>query len=161
MSILADGSAALVTKVTPENPSPNGVHVLNAKQIERLCTRTLGFNNPLALKHGITLANGGATLTIDAELCKVGQAWKNEKTGESGIYGHDEKGVLKADAKDWTKYSNHELKLGYAATNKMFEMALSFGMASIQSPVVAAPVQKVQPAFGIANTTSEQEEEKA
>lgn len=158
MQPTTEGGFALITKVTKENPSENGVHKMNAVQIERLAARTIGFGGHMgviALKQAIAVSNGSASLTIDAELCKVGEAWENKKTGETGIYGW-ENGVLKADAKDWTKYSNHEVKLGLAAEMTLLNTILTAG---VQNVAQYAPAQQAQPvankALGIDAETKE------
>lgn len=112
LELLADGGAAILTVEGKDNPSKNGVHQINTAQLRRICFRSLGFFSPIALKQYVEMSNGSATLNIDAEECKTGQPFENKKTGEKGVY-----------SKDWTKYSNHEIKLGYVATEKLAEMA--------------------------------------
>jgi len=155
MNMQPDGGAVLLTKVASNNPSSNGVHKVNQAQLERLCMSTLGFYAPIALKQGIAISNGSAILTIDAEECKVGQAWENKKTGETGVYGQNADGTLKEGAKDWTKYSNHNIELGLAASMKMFEFSAQSG---IQNAALFTPATRVQPvaanpALGIAADT--------
>lgn len=137
ISLLADGSAAVMTKVTKDNPSENGVHVLQQGQLERLCLRTLGFYSPIALKQAIAISAGSAILTIQSEECKNGQAWENKKTGETGVY-----------TKDWTKFSNHEIELGLAATMKMFEIAATAGINNA-AQYIPAPRTTVKPVLGV------------
>lgn len=151
MSLFADGSAAVLTKVGANNPSPNGVHVLNAAQIARIATRALGFNSPIALKQAIAVSSGSAVLSIDTEEIAPGTPWENKVTGETGIH----KGSLDkatGEYKAYTKYSNHELELGFAASMKILEIAAT---ASINAGPQYVPVQAVaaKPALGITNDT--------
>lgn len=133
VSLLANGEAAILTKPSTTNPSANGVHKVNAGQLNRLCMRTLGFYSPIALQQAINVSNGSAVLTIQAEDIKAGQPWENKTTGETGVH-----------TKDYVKYSNHEIEVGFAASMKMFEIAAQVGIqsaATFTSPVVKkAPV---------------------
>lgn len=143
MSILADGGAAILTKVGPNNPSANGVHVMNAGQLSRLSTRVLGFDSPIALKHAIAVSNGSAILSIQCEDVKAGDVWENKRTDETGVH-----------TKDYTKYSNHEIELGFAASMKMLEFAAIAGLnnAATFVPPVRKPVNK---ALGVTADASE------
>ena len=142
MSLLADGSAAVMTKPSKENPSENGVHVLQQGQVQRLCTRTLGFYSPIALKQAIAISAGSAILTIQVQECKAGDAWENKTTGETGVY-----------TKDWTKYSNHEVELGLAATMKMFEIAATAGIQNA-APFIPAATRPAKSQLGITSETT-------
>ena len=134
-----DGRFVLVG--TPTKANPKGNYVVNAAQVARLAQRTTGTQSPLALAMAIRSANGAATLTFEQEECKAGQPWKNEKTGEAGVY-----------EKDWTKTSNFELNLGVAVNMKMFELAFTNAMQNtVAAPVTSAPVAVAQPALGITN----------
>lgn len=134
--MLADGKAALLTKISKENPSANGVHVITEGQLRRICLRTLGVFNPIALKHFIELSNGGARLAIDAEDCKTGESFE-KANGEKGTY-----------TKDWTKYSNHSVKLSSVATMKLGELSIaaSFNQAAQEytAPRVVKQVAEVE-----------------
>ncbi len=142
-AMLPDGGAAILTRPSKENPSPNGVHQLKPGQVQRIAQRTLGFNSPAALKHAIAASGGQAVLTIDKEEIKAGDAWENKLTGEKGTYGE------KNGGKDWTKYSNHEIELGLSATMKLMEITATAAInAGALALVAAAPVMK-QPALGI------------
>lgn len=156
MKPTADGGAVLITKPSKENPSENGVHVLKAAQVARISQRCLGFVSIIALQQAIAVSNGGAILSIDATECKVGQAWENKVTGEHGIYGQNPDGTMKEGAKDWTKYNNHEIELGMAASMKIFEVAITAGVN--QAAYSVQPVKQVakQPELGIAATTNEE-----
>lgn len=147
MSILADGSAALLTKPSATNPSPNGVHKLNAGQLNRIATRAIGFGGPmgvLALKQAIAVSAGGAKLTIDTEDVKAGDVWENKATGETGQH-----------TKDYTKYSNHEVELGFAATMSILNQAVTAGISQMsQAPVaVSAPVARKPLGIAATDTT--------
>lgn len=129
--MLADGKAALLTKVSKENPSANGVHVITEGQLRRICLRTLGVFNPIALKHFIELSNGGARLSIDAEDCKTGESFE-KANGEKGTY-----------TKDWTKYSNHSVKLSTVATMKLGELSIAASFANAAQDYSAPRVKQV------------------
>lgn len=138
MSLLADGGAAILTKVGPSNPSANGVHVMNAGQLSRLSTRVLGFDSPIALKHAIAISNGSATLSIDCTEIKAGDTWENKRTGETGIH----KGSTKPghEGEPYTQYSNHEIELGFAASMKMLEITAVAGLNN--AATIVAPARK-------------------
>lgn len=141
IQLIGDGKIAVMTKPSRTNPSPNGVHVLNAAQAKRLSERTLGVDNIIGLKHLVELSNGSAVLTIDAEECKAGDAYtKSDKS--TGTY-----------TKDWTKFSNHEMKLGVAAQMKLAELSLANSFNQVQTQ--SAP--KSQPTV-IAEVVTEEEE---
>lgn len=128
---IGDGRVAILTKPSKQNPSPNGTHVMSEQQIKRIAKRTLGFESARDLKNLVELSNGAAVLTIDAEDCKTGDSFK-KANGETGTY-----------TKDWTKYSNHELKLGIVAQMKLTEISLNFSLANatqVYSAPKAAPV---------------------
>lgn len=147
-SMLPDGRAAVLTRPSKENPSPNGVHELKPGQLSRIAQRTLGFNSPVALKHAIAASQGGAVLTIDREDIKAGDAWENKLTGEKGTYGE------KNGGKNWTKYSNHEIELGLTATVKLMEITANAAInAGALAPVAAAPVVKQPQTLGIPGDT--------
>lgn len=146
LSMLPTGGAALLTRPSKENPSQNGVHQLTAGQLARIATRALGFNSPIALKHAISASAGQAVLKIDVEEIKAGEAWENKNTGEKGTYGS------KNGGKDWTKYSNHEVELGFGATMKLMEIAATAAIAAQPLSPVSAPAANA-PKFGITNDT--------
>lgn len=137
MSMLADGGAALLTKPSPNNPSENGVHVMNAAQMARLATRALGFPSVPALKQAIAVSSGAAKLVIDAELIKAGDVWENKATGETGI--HTGSKTPGKEGEPYTKYSNHEIELGFAASMKLLEITATIGMNTV-APLVQTPV---------------------
>jgi hypothetical protein len=141
MSLLADGGAAILTKPSSTNPSANGVHVVNAGQLARLSTRALGFNSPMALKHAIGVANGAGILSIEATDVKAGDVWENKTTGETGVH-----------TKDYTKYSNHELDLGFAVSMKMLEIAAMAGINNA-APFVSTP-KKAPVVLGVSADTT-------
>lgn len=137
MQFLPDGKAAIITKPSKENPSQNGVHVVNEGQLKRICLRA-GLYNPDALKALIDLSNGSAQLVIDAEECKSGEAFK-KANGETGTY-----------TKDWTKYNNHEVILGVVAKMKIAEKALERDIyersySRVSTPVVEATTEQEAP----------------
>lgn len=135
---LADGRHVLVVK--PNADYKQEAVVLNAGGIDRLAQRTIGFSGPaaiMALKKAIAVSNGSASITFDQELCKAGEAWKNDVTGETGIYGE------KNGQKDWYRSSNHEVSLGIAADMKLLEMAASIGLSqALTAAPVVAPARK-------------------
>jgi hypothetical protein len=163
MNLLADGGAAILTKPSKENPSANGVHKVNAKQLANICVRATGFNSPIALKQAIAVSNGSAELSIQAEIIKAGDVWENKVTGETGVH----KGSTKPgfEGQPYTKYSNHEIELGFAASMKLLEIAATAGINNAATFVQTAPVRTANKSFGIAATdavnapeTQEQEE---
>lgn len=125
--------AAIITKPSKENPSANGVHEINEGQLRRIVSRTLGFYSPIGFKHIVDACNGSVKLSIDALECKVGEAYK-KANGETGTY-----------AKDWTKYSNHEVSLGIVGSMKLAELSLSAGVqeATAMYSYTAAPRKEV------------------
>ena len=143
MQLLADGSAVVLTRPSKENPSANGVHKLAEGQIRRISQRALGFNNPVALKSLVDL--GECTLTIDAELIKVGDTYK-KRDGSTDTYkgARNADGTLKGDG-SWTKFQNHEIVLSERAKNKIADKALEIGMASMSfsQSAPAKPVAEV------------------
>lgn len=140
---LPDGGAALLTKVSAENPSPNGTHKFTADQISRLAVRTLGVSSSIALMHAINTSNGAAKLNIQRFDRKTGEAWENKATGETGTY-----------TKDWTEFRNHEVNLGQAVSMQILSdvmksavehapIVASSGSRSNISNVSAAPIQEL------------------
>lgn len=166
VQLRADGGMNVITRKSSNNPSDSGVHVFNAAQTARICQRCLGVQSPIALKHAVAMSNGGATLTLDAEKCVVGQTWTNEKTGETGKYGFNADGSRKLtkDGKevgDWINYNNHELHVGVAAQAKMLELSFASALAgATQAPVqTAAPAVAAAPvALGVTADTKSDEQ---
>lgn len=148
MQMLADGSAAVLTRPSSTNPSANGVHVLKPGQVARLSQRVLGFASPIALQQAVKvgISSGTATLTIDAEECKAGAAWENKATGQTGVY-----------EKDWTRYSNHELDLGMTVAMELLRISATAAMSAaiVHQPVAAVATAK--PSFGVTNATASTE----
>ena len=130
LQIVGDGKYALLTKPSKTNPSPNGVHIVNQAQIDRISERCLGVKNVIGLKHMIQVSNGSAKLTIDAEDCKAGETF-TKANGETGTY-----------TKDWVKYNNHEISLGIVAQMKLAELSLADSFKATQ--VYAKPVAVAQ-----------------
>jgi hypothetical protein len=146
--------AVLITKVATNNPSKNGVHAISAGQLQRIVTRAIGLFNPIGFKHIVSLCNGSAKLTIDMEECKQGDAWKNERTGETGTY-----------EKDWIKYSNHAVELGVLGSMKLAELSLSASFAQVANQY-AAPIATTKPVAVVAgqaedNQSSDEQTDKA
>ena len=128
-----DGDIAIITDTHAINAT--GVFVMKGNQAGRILMRA-GVPNALALKHLVTLTNGTSKLTVQVEECKAGDAWTNEKTGETGTY-----------EKDWTKLSNHSVELGFAAQMKLVDASLagmSAGFAPVQRVAAPAPVAAVE-----------------
>ena len=127
---------ALIIKPSNQLVNSNGTQAqaveLNEGQLRRVVSRALGIYNPVGFKHIVELSNGSAQLTIDAETCKVGDAWENKATGEKGTY-----------TKDWTKYANHEVKLGMVATMKLAEMSLTASFNAVAQGYAQAPTRTV------------------
>ena len=140
IQLFADGAAVLITKPSKENPSVNGVHKLNAGQFRRIVLRCLGVENPILFKHLIEMSNGTAQLTIDAELIQAGDTYK-KADGSIGTYegAKNPDGTKKGDG-SWTKYSNHEVKLGAGAQMKLVELSAGDSFRSISYAPVAKPV---------------------
>lgn len=132
VQFLTGGAAVIITRPSKDNPSANGVHKLNAGQFQRIVERTLGVYNPAGFKHIVSVANGAAKLTIDAEQCKAGDPWENKATGEKGVY-----------LKDWIKYSNHAVELGAFATMKLAELSLSASFQQAAMNYSSVAPQKV------------------
>ena len=128
VQLTAEGNLVIIT--TPSKDNAKGVFVMNAAQTARICQR-IGIPSALAVKHIISLSNGTSKLTIQSEDVKAGEAWINPKTGETGTY-----------TKDWTKLSNHEVKLGLSAQMKVAEFALQ---AAFANPMAFAPMQTASP----------------
>lgn len=134
LNINSDGSGALITKPSKENPSPNGVHVLRQGQVARLAQRALGVANPIALKHTIAMSNGSTYLVLDCEDVKAGDVFVRKNP--DGTETEDKY------TKDWTKTSNEELELGAVASAKIAEISLG---AAFSNPMMfAAPTQQTR-----------------
>lgn len=158
VQLLADGGAVLITRPSKENPSANGVHKISAGQFQRIVTRSIGLFNPIAFKALIATCNGSAKLTIEATLCKVGEAWENKVTGEKGTYGINADGTAKEGAKDWTKYSNHAVELGIVGQMKIAELAFGASMNIMAQSYAGAPVVAKQPVAANAENSQSTEE---
>ena len=126
LQVREDGTLVVLT--APHAINAKGAFVMNEAQTRRICQRA-GVPSAFGLKHVESLSNGTSFLTIQAEDCKAGDTWKNEKTGETGVY-----------EKDWTKYSNHEIELGFASKMKLAELSLS---AAFANPQFSQPTPKV------------------
>lgn len=152
---LAEGKYAVLTKIGANNPSSNGVHVMNAGQIGRIALRAIGVESAPSLMHAINISNGSAVLTMDSQLIKAGDVWENKVTGETGIHkGSTKEGHI---GEPYTKYSNHEIELGFAASQKMLEVFASAAIANA-AQFVAAP-KVTRPALGITADVSTEVEE--
>lgn len=125
IQVRPDGSGTILTKVSNDNPSATGAYKKTAGQMERFANRAGFGNNVLVLKHVAAL---GAILTAEVTERKVGEAWKNEKTGEEGTY-----------SKDFTDMTNEEIILSPVAQAKVAEIALQqvFAMPLVASAPVA------------------------
>lgn len=132
VQLTQEGNLVIIT--TPSKDNTKGVFVMNAAQTARICQR-VGIPSALAVKHIIGLSNGTSKLTIQSEDVKAGEAWTNSKTGETGTY-----------TKDWTKLSNHEVKLGVVAQMKVAEFSLQ---AAFANPMAFAPVQTASPKVAV------------
>lgn len=133
VQLLQDARVAIITKLSATNPSPNGVHVVSEGQAKRIAKRAIGVESVPALKALLDISNGSATLIIESEECKQGEAWENKKTGQTGTYD-----------KDWTKYSNHEIELGLSAKMKVAEMIFGHALnnaVTSTSAVVNTPAK--------------------
>ena len=130
VQLLPNGEAVIVTKLTPNNISKNGVYKLSAGNFRRIVERTLGVFNPIGFKHIIASANGAAKYAFEAIECKAGEPWEKVATGEKGIY-----------TKDWIKYTNQSVELGVFATMKLAEMSLqaSFAQAATDYAYTSTP----------------------
>lgn len=139
MKPLPQGGVAVLTRPGKDNPSPNGVHVLNAKQAERIALR-LGIG-VRTLNTAIRVSRGQAVLTMDAISHKAGDAWENKVTGQKGTYG------AKNDGKDWVEYRNHEIELGLVADLKLLEIQAqgdneTFMYAAAEAAPIAVPANR-------------------
>ncbi len=130
-----DGGIVIMTKVTKDNPSPNGNFVIKAGQAARIAAR-VGVNSLTSLQYLVKIDNGSAVLTLDAKLVKAGDVWVNKVTGEEGIH----KGSTKPghEGEPYMDYRNHEIELGFAASNKLLE--LKEGGNNNAAPVYVTPI---------------------
>ena len=137
---LPNGGIVVLTRPSKDNTSPNGSHVFNAVQAQRLATRVLGFTSPFGialLMQAVATADGAAVLSIECITHKAGTPWENTVTGEKGTYGD------KNGGKDWVEQRNQEISLGVAATLNLMNSMVSSAMASAINPVEsAAPAPK-------------------
>lgn len=138
---LPQGGIVVLTRPSKENPSPNGSHVFNGVQAQRIATRVLGFTSPFGIAlliQAVASSTGTATLSLDAVTHKAGDAWENKVTGQKGTYGE------KNDGKDWVEYRNQEIALGTQATLQLMNSMVSHAMntAEFASPVAAPRVNK-------------------
>lgn len=141
VQVRPDFSGVVITKQSNDNPSKTGVFQFTAGGMQRLAARA-GLGNPLAMKHVVSL---GASLQMDVKECKQGDAWENEKTGESGIY-----------EKDFFQTNNEEIKLSSVAAAKVAEIALQSVFANPLAVATPAPVAQATST----DPESEEEEEK-
>lgn len=150
---LADGGAVVITRPSKENPSANGVFKLKAGAVARIAQRTLGIAGPLAfvaLKQAIAASAGAAIMSVDAITRKAGDVWKNEATGETGVYG------AKNDNKDWVDYRNHEIELPAQVMTSLLGMTYGAALTSHAQGAFVAPVaQPVRKAVVPAAITEE------
>lgn len=127
VQVNVNGNLVLICTPTKENPT--GVYSFNQGQTARICSR-VGIPNPYALKHVVGFSNGTSALQFIQEDVKTGEAWqqlKGKEVVKSGVY-----------EKDWTKTTNHELVLGFAATTMIAQEAIK--------SMFAAPMQFAAPA---------------
>lgn len=125
LQVREDGTLVVLT--APHAINPKGAFVMNEAQTRRICQRA-GVPSAFGLKHVESLSNGTSFLEIQAEECKAGDAYEN-KNGEKGTY-----------TKDWTKYSNHSIELGFASKMKLAELSLT---AAFANPQFSQPTPKV------------------
>jgi hypothetical protein len=126
IQINPDGSGVVLTVPSATNPSKSGVFKYSAGGLQRLATRA-GLGNPFVLKQVVAL---GASINMDATERKAGEAWENEKTGETGVY-----------SKDYIDTRNEEIVFSAVAQSMITQSALAsvFGGGFAPAPA-AAPV---------------------
>jgi hypothetical protein len=146
---LSQGGIVVLTRPGKNNPSPNGSHVFNQAQAQRIATRVLGFSSPLGialLVQAVATSAGQATLSIEAIPHKAGDAWENKVTGQKGTYGD------KNGGQDWIEYRNQEITLGIGATAQLMTAMVGHAMATAEVGVPSAPARRNTPVAITADT---------
>lgn len=119
----------LVIVAQPNEYNATGNYVMNAQQ-EAFLLQKAGIPNRLGLKHLVAMSNNSTKLEFTAQFNKKGETWESKDKTRTGTY-----------EKDWTQFSNFQIKLGFAAQAILADLALQGKLASVQSPATSsAPV---------------------
>ena len=144
----AEGNLVIICP--PSKINEKGAFVMSAGQTDRILQRT-GIPNAISMKHLVALTNGTSKLTIDAEIVKPGDVY-TKKDGSTGTYegSKNEDGTLKGDG-SWTKLSNHNIDLGFAAKQKVADIVLNASFSNMQ---FGQRTQQAAPAPAVAAVAS-------